>query len=88
MSSWRYVSQHRILEALATHALRHREALLARLQAVAEVNLAALSGLMERVSDTLVWVKPAGGTVAFPWFRDGRDSRPFCEALAAKGSPC
>ena len=28
---------------------------------------------------------PAGGTVAFPWFSDGRDSRPFCQALAAKG---
>ena len=40
---------------------------------------------MQRVSDVLAWVKPAGGTVCFPWFRDGRDSRPFCTALAAKG---
>jgi aspartate/methionine/tyrosine aminotransferase len=79
------ISSSPVLEALATDALLHREALLARLQAVAEENLAALSAHMERVADILAWVKPAGGTVAFPWFRDGRDSRPFCEALAAKG---
>ncbi|WP_394890950.1 pyridoxal phosphate-dependent aminotransferase [Mesorhizobium sp. AaZ16] len=79
------ISSSPVLEALATHALRYRETLLARLQAVAEENLAALSEHMERVADILAWVKPAGGTVAFPWFRDGRDSRPFCEALAAKG---
>jgi aspartate/methionine/tyrosine aminotransferase len=78
------ISGSPVLEALAVHALRHREALLARLQAVAEENLAALCRFMERVGDVLAWVKPAGGTVAFPWFRDGRDSRPFCEALAAR----
>jgi aspartate/methionine/tyrosine aminotransferase len=79
------ISGSPVLEALAIHALRYREALLARLQAVAEENLAELSGLMRRADDMLAWVKPAGGTVAFPWFRDGRDSRPFCEALAARG---
>jgi aspartate/methionine/tyrosine aminotransferase len=79
------ISSSPVLEALATDALLHREALLAKLQAVAEENLAALSAHMERVADILAWVKPAGGTVAFPWFRDGRDSRPFCEALAARG---
>jgi aspartate/methionine/tyrosine aminotransferase len=79
------ISGSPVLEALAIHALAHRDVLLARLQAVAEENLAALSELMERVDDLLAWVKPAGGTVAFPWFRDGRESRPFCEALAGKG---
>ena len=52
---------------------------------MASENLAALSAFMDRVSDVLAWAKPAGGTVCFPWFRDGRDSRPFCEALAARG---
>lgn len=79
------ISGSPVLEALAIHALQHRAALLAKLQAVAEENLVALAELMERVDDILAWVKPVGGTVAFPWFRDGRDSRPFCEALAAKG---
>ena len=59
--------------------------LLSKLHAVASANLAALHELRQRVSDVLAWVKPAGGTVCFPWFRDGRDSRPFCEVLAAKG---
>jgi aspartate/methionine/tyrosine aminotransferase len=58
---------------------------LSRLEAVASENLASLSEFMQRVSDVLAWVKPAGGTVCFPWFVDGRDSRPFCEALAANG---
>ena len=79
------ISSSPILERLAVHAFSHRDVLLSRLHAVASANLAALSEFMERVSDVLAWVKPAGGTVCFPWFRDGRDSRPFCEALAAKG---
>jgi aspartate/methionine/tyrosine aminotransferase len=78
------ISSSPVLETLAVHALRHHEILLARLRAVASENLAALSAHMERVADILAWVRPTGGTVAFPWFRDGRDSRPFCEALAAK----
>ena len=79
------ISSSPILERLAVHAFSHRDVLLSRLHAVASANLAALSEFMERVSDVLAWVKPAGGTVCFPWFRDGRDSRPFCEVLAAKG---
>ena len=39
---------------------------------------AAHRGLLE-------WVRPRGGTTAFPWFADGRDARPFCEALARAG---
>jgi aspartate/methionine/tyrosine aminotransferase len=79
------ISSSPILEALTAHALSHRDVLLARLRAIASENLDALSDFMERVSDVLAWVKPAGGTVCFPRFRDGRDSRPFCEALAARG---
>jgi aspartate/methionine/tyrosine aminotransferase len=79
------ISGSPILERLAVHAFSHRDVLLSKLHAVASENLVALSEFMERVSDVLAWVKPAGGTVCFPWFRDGRDSRPFCEALTAKG---
>jgi aspartate/methionine/tyrosine aminotransferase len=79
------ISSSPVLERLATHALTHHEILLARLRSVAGENLAALSAFMERVSDVLAWGEPEGGTVCFPWFRDRRDSRPFCEALAAKG---
>jgi aspartate/methionine/tyrosine aminotransferase len=79
------ISSSPLLERLAVHAFANREVLLSRLHAVASENLAALSDFMERVSDMLAWAKPEGGTVCFPWFRDGRDSRPFCEALAANG---
>ncbi|MEP9388839.1 pyridoxal phosphate-dependent aminotransferase [Mesorhizobium sp. KR9-304] len=79
------ISSSPLLERLAVHALANRDVLLTRLQAVAGENLVALSDFMDRVSDVLAWARPAGGTVCFPWFRDGRDSRPFCEALAANG---
>jgi aspartate/methionine/tyrosine aminotransferase len=79
------ISSSPLLERLAAHALANRDVLLGKLQAVASENLAALESFMERVSDTLAWAKPDGGTVCFPWFRDGRDSRPFCEKLAANG---
>ena len=74
-----------ILEAIAVVALSNRSAILARLASVAEANLATLDGFMHRHADTLAWVRPAGGTIAFPWFRDGRSSRPWCEALAGQG---
>ena len=79
------ISSSPLLERLAAHALVNREVLLSRLHGVASENLDALSDFMVRVSDVLAWAKPSGGTVCFPWFRDGRDSRPFCEALAARG---
>ena len=40
---------------------------------------------MERHRSILGWIPPAGGTVAFPWLLDGRDSRPLCQALAREG---
>jgi len=79
------ISSSPVLERLAVHAFEHREVLLSKLHAVASQNLAALTDFMQRVSDVLGWVRPDGGTVCFPWFRDGRDSRPFCEALARNG---
>lgn len=79
------ISSSPLLERLAIHAFANRDLLLGRLHAVASENLATLSGVMERMSDLLAWARPEGGTVCFPWFRDGRDSRPFCEALAANG---
>jgi aspartate/methionine/tyrosine aminotransferase len=74
-----------ILETIAIHALRNRAQLLAKLTAVASRNLAALTGYMKSFAGTFSWAAPGGGTVVFPWFSDGRDSRPFCQALAANG---
>lgn len=71
-----------ILEQLAVYALRNRAAVLERVMAVASANLEQLSRFMAEVGDMLDWVRPQAGLTAFPWFRDGRDSRRFCERLA------
>ncbi len=64
---------------------RPPKSILARARTVIGTNLAALERLIAAHSATLAWVKPAGGTTAFPWFTDGRDARPFAEMLARKG---
>jgi aspartate/methionine/tyrosine aminotransferase len=79
------ISSSPILERIAVHALRNHAAVIARLFAVASANLAQLTALIDEAAENLAWAKPRGGTVAFPWFRDGRDSRAFCHALAAAG---
>ena len=79
------ISGSPVLEAMAVHALRNSDVILRRLEEVATQNLGRLTATMERVSDVLDWTRPEGGTVSFPWFRDGRDARPFCTRLAAAG---
>jgi len=79
------ISSSPIAEAIATHALLNRDMLLTRLRNVASANLAQLRAVIEDEADLLAWAEPAGGTTAFPWFKDGRDSRRFCETLAENG---
>jgi len=79
------ISGSPLIERLATHALHHRQVILDHLQTVAEGNLAQLSALIEMSDGLLRWTRPHGGTTCFPWFADGRDSRPFCQALADAG---
>lgn len=78
------ISHSPLLERIATHALANAAAILGRTQAVADANLAMLEAMVARSEGRLAWVRPAGGTTAFPWFVDGRDSRAFCEAAAAQ----
>jgi aspartate/methionine/tyrosine aminotransferase len=40
---------------------------------------------MDSHLDILGWVRPAGGTTAFPWLRDGSNARELCTALASAG---
>lgn len=79
------VSGSPITEAIAAHALDNAETILVRLGSVATANLALLDRVIADAADILSWVRPTGGTTAYPWFRDGRDSRPFCERLADAG---
>ncbi len=79
------ISGSPLLERLATHALTRRQSILDRLQSVAGANLGLLTALIEGSAGQLAWTRPQGGTTSFPWFTDGRDSRPFCQALANAG---
>lgn len=79
------ISSSPLLERLAAHALRHSAAIVGRLDHVAAANLAQLDALAAGSAGRLGWVRPQGGTTAFPWLADGRDSRPLCEALAGRG---
>jgi aspartate/methionine/tyrosine aminotransferase len=74
-----------VTEAIGAHAFNNADAILTRLATVATANLAILDRLMADAGDVLSWVRPRGGTTAYPWFIDGRDSRPFCMALAEAG---
>jgi aspartate/methionine/tyrosine aminotransferase len=79
------ISSSPLLELLAAHALRHHDAILGKLRAVASDNLLLLDTLLAGAENILSWTRPAGGTTCFPWFTDMRDSRPFCTALADAG---
>jgi aspartate/methionine/tyrosine aminotransferase len=85
LRSYFTISSSPLTEAIAAHALAHAGAVLARLREIAESNLALLRHFMERHRSTLGWIPPKGGTVAFPWLLDGRDSRAICQALAREG---
>jgi aspartate/methionine/tyrosine aminotransferase len=85
LRSYFTVSSSPLTEAIAAHALAHAGALLARLREVAQANFGLLKQFMERQRGSLGWTPPEGGTVAFPWLLDGRDSRPMCQALAREG---
>jgi NAD(P)-dependent dehydrogenase (short-subunit alcohol dehydrogenase family) len=56
-----------------------------RLSASARANLTSLEQFIRSFRSRLNWVKPAGGTLAFPWLADQSDSTPLCEAWAKAG---
>lgn len=79
------ISGSPLTEYLGALALAHAPAILARLRHVAGANLALLAGFMAAHDHVLEFSPPAGGTTCFPRLRNGRDSRPLCEALAKAG---
>jgi aspartate/methionine/tyrosine aminotransferase len=85
LRSYFTISNSPLTEAVGAHALAHSGEILARLQTVSQGNLALLNRFMHEHRDAIGWSPPAGGTTCFPWLRDGRDSRPLCEALARAG---
>jgi len=72
-------------EILAEIAVRHRSTVLGKTQETASQNLQQLDRFMASHRDVLGWVRPQGGMTAFPWFLNGEDTHPFCQAAAARG---
>ena len=79
------ISGSPVTEALAVLALDVAPTILTRLQAVAEENLIHLDAFMHKYTAVIAWVRPSGGTTAFPWLVDGGNTRRFCERLAQRG---
>jgi aspartate/methionine/tyrosine aminotransferase len=72
-------------EILAEIAMRNRHIVLGRTQEVASRNLERLDEFMAEHSDVFGWVRPQGGTTAFPWLLSGGDAKPLCQAAAERG---
>jgi aspartate/methionine/tyrosine aminotransferase len=85
LRSYFTISGSPLTEAIGAHVLAHAGEILARVQAVSRANLGLLTKFMHEHREAIGWTPPAGGTTCFPWLRDGRETRPLCEALAKAG---
>jgi aspartate/methionine/tyrosine aminotransferase len=74
-----------LMEAFATVGLRAADRLISRVNQATRANVEQLERFMVQHAGRLGWVKPQGGTLAFPWLKSGKDSRPLCEAWAKAG---
>jgi aspartate/methionine/tyrosine aminotransferase len=72
-------------EILSEIAIRKRDAVLGKTQAVAGRNLKLLENFMVEHRDVLDWIRPQGGMTAFPWLLSGENDRRFCQAAAERG---
>ncbi|MFZ0731338.1 MAG: aminotransferase class I/II-fold pyridoxal phosphate-dependent enzyme [Candidatus Sulfotelmatobacter sp.] len=72
-------------EILSEIAIRKRDVVLGRTQAIASRNLKLLEGFMAEHRAVLGWIPPQGGMTAFPWLVSGENARPFCQAAAERG---
>ena len=79
------ISNNTAGEILSEIAMRHRDTVLRRTEETATQNLRQLDAFMKEHRETLDWVRPSGGTTAFPWLLSGENSRPFCQAAAEQG---
>jgi len=71
-------------EILALIALRARDRVLARSREVVASNLPIVHGFMTRHADAFSWVRPRGGSTAFPRLVTGGPAGSSAEGLAAR----
>jgi len=72
-------------EILSEIAIRKRDVVLGKTQAVATRNLQLLDRFMTEHHEVLGWIPPRGGMTAFPWLITGENERPFCQAATERG---
>ncbi|HYL13447.1 MAG TPA: aminotransferase class I/II-fold pyridoxal phosphate-dependent enzyme [Terriglobales bacterium] len=72
-------------EMLAEIAIRKRDVVLGKTQAVASRNIEHLDRFMSVHRDVLDWIRPRGGVTAFPWLVSGDGARDFCKTAAEGG---
>jgi aspartate/methionine/tyrosine aminotransferase len=72
-------------EILSEIAIRKRDVVLGKTQAVAARNLQLLDRFMTEHREVLGWIPPRGGMTAFPWLISGENERPFCQAATERG---
>jgi aspartate/methionine/tyrosine aminotransferase len=71
-------------EVLALMGLRARERVLARSREIVSSNLRVLDALFERRGDAFTWVRPRGGSTAFPRLVPGGPAGASVDAFAAR----
>jgi aspartate/methionine/tyrosine aminotransferase len=79
------ISNNSAGEMLAEIAMRQRNVVLGKTQEAATLNLEHLDRFMAGHREVLGWIRPQGGTTAFPWLVSGENARPFCQAAAEQG---
>lgn len=79
------ISNNTAGEILAEIAMRNRQVVLGKTQETASMNLQRLDRFMAEHRETFGWVRPQGGTTAFPWLLSGENARPFCQDAAERG---
>jgi aspartate/methionine/tyrosine aminotransferase len=72
-------------EILSEIAIRKRDVVLGKTQAVATRNLKLIERFMADHRDVLGWIPPQGGMTAFPWLLSGDNDRSFCQAATQSG---
>jgi len=72
-------------EILSEIAIRKRDVVLGKTQAVATRNLQLLDRFMTEHHEVLGWIPPRGGMTAFPWLISKENERPFCQAATERG---
>lgn len=70
-----------VTEWLAALALRHGHSITKRNQQIVSSNISAFEAFLARHPDTFAWNRPQGGTMGFPWRKDGKSMEPFCKFL-------